>query len=56
MTEALLLLAERDFWYFNKESLALAIVIAACSGIVFGLFHEAGEALWHYVKGRIRKQ
>lgn len=55
MTEALFLLTERDFWYFNKESIALAIVVAACSGVVFGLFHEAGEALWHHIKNKVGK-
>lgn len=34
-----------DFWVFNKESIVLACVIAAPSGLIFAAFHELGKYL-----------
>lgn len=55
MTDILLLLTERDFWYFNKESIALALVIASCTGMFWGLSHEAGKWVWFYFKNKLKK-
>lgn len=55
ISELVTIYSTPDFWYFNKHSLALALVVAASSGLVFGLFHELGKTLWFFIKRLFHK-
>ena len=41
----------KDWWYLNKESIALGLLMTAGGGVVFALFHETTKALlWRMIK------
>jgi len=55
MTELITIYSDADFWYFNKQSIALAIVVASATGMVFGLSHELGKSIWFFFKKLLGK-
>jgi hypothetical protein len=50
MTELITIYSDAEFWHFNKQNIALAIVVASATGLVFGLTHELGKTLWFFIK------
>lgn len=46
--------ANKDWWYLNKESIALGLFMAMVGGVVFALFHEFTKAvIWAWVKKQL---
>lgn len=56
MTDLITIYSDADFWYFNKQSIALAIIVASATGLVFGLSHELGKTIWFFLKRLFKKQ
>ncbi len=42
-----------DFWLFNKETVALSLVVAIVTGLGFALAKGLGELLWDRIKRRL---
>ena len=55
MSDLITIYSDADFWYFNKQSIALAIVVASATGMVFGLSHELGKSVWFWIKRLLKK-
>jgi hypothetical protein len=55
MSDLITIYSTPDFWFFNKESAALAIALAPPTGLLFAIGHEAGKALWFWVKRKLGK-
>ena len=54
MSDLITIYSNPDFWFFNKENIALALVIAL-TGFVWAIAHEAGKAFWFWAKKKLGK-
>ena len=44
-----------EFWALNKESIALASIIALVTGPLWAIGHEATKWLIYYIKAKFQK-
>lgn len=55
MTDLIAIYITPDFWFFNKESIALAIVLAFPTGLLFSIGDKVGDMLWIWLKSKLKR-